>query len=115
MVGPARTPALARLSSLGGTADFFLLPVQVLNLLAMDNKGYRRGSFQSSTSDEDMVEVAGGTLDFSMVDDVPPLDREMAEGNCLKALCVLAVPAGQAFWLTSALVCLLLTSSTAEV
>ncbi|XP_053129770.1 H(+)/Cl(-) exchange transporter 5 isoform X2 [Hemicordylus capensis] len=46
----------------------------------MDNKHYRRGSFQSSTSDEDMVEVAGGTLDFSMVDDVPPLDREMAEG-----------------------------------
>ncbi|XP_048369969.1 H(+)/Cl(-) exchange transporter 5 [Sphaerodactylus townsendi] len=46
----------------------------------MDNKGYRRGSFQSSTSDEDMVEVAGGTLDFSMADDVPPLDREMAEG-----------------------------------
>nr|XP_020651488.1 H(+)/Cl(-) exchange transporter 5 [Pogona vitticeps] len=46
----------------------------------MDNKGFRRGSFQSSTSDEDMVEVAGGTLDFSMADDVPPLDREIEEG-----------------------------------
>ncbi|XP_062998023.1 H(+)/Cl(-) exchange transporter 5 isoform X1 [Elgaria multicarinata webbii] len=45
----------------------------------MDAKGYRRESFQSSTSDEDMVEVAGGTLDF-LADDVPPLDREMAEG-----------------------------------
>ncbi|XP_054851991.1 H(+)/Cl(-) exchange transporter 5 isoform X1 [Eublepharis macularius] len=56
------------------------LESEVLNLFAMDNKGYRRGSFQSSTSDEDMVEVAGGTLDFSMVDDVPPLDREMVEG-----------------------------------
>ncbi|KAJ7310349.1 hypothetical protein JRQ81_007258 [Phrynocephalus forsythii] len=46
----------------------------------MDNKSFRQGSFQSSTSDEDMVEVAGGTLDFSMVDDVPPLDREIEEG-----------------------------------
>ncbi|XP_042333766.1 H(+)/Cl(-) exchange transporter 5 isoform X1 [Sceloporus undulatus] len=47
----------------------------------MENKSFRRGSFQSSTSDEDLVEVSGGTLDFSIVDDVPPLDREMmAEG-----------------------------------
>ena len=56
-------------------------PLQVPGGLAMDNKGFRRGSFQSSTSDEDMVEVAGGTLDFSMADDVPPLDRESEEGN----------------------------------
>ncbi|XP_044308686.1 LOW QUALITY PROTEIN: H(+)/Cl(-) exchange transporter 5 [Varanus komodoensis] len=46
---------------------------------AMEKKDYRHGSFQSSTSDEDMVEVAGGTLDFSMADDVPPLDGGMAE------------------------------------
>uniref|UniRef100_R4GBX8 Chloride channel protein n=1 Tax=Anolis carolinensis TaxID=28377 RepID=R4GBX8_ANOCA len=46
----------------------------------MESKGFRRGSFQSSTSDEDLVEVGGGTLDFSIADDVPPLDREMAEG-----------------------------------
>ncbi|KAF7237431.1 H(+)/Cl(-) exchange transporter 5 [Varanus komodoensis] len=45
----------------------------------MEKKDYRHGSFQSSTSDEDMVEVAGGTLDFSMADDVPPLDGGMAE------------------------------------
>ncbi|NXI60730.1 CLCN5 protein, partial [Chloroceryle aenea] len=43
----------------------------------MDQKGYRRGSFQSSTSDEDMLEIAGASLDFSMADDAPPLDREM--------------------------------------
>ncbi|XP_007442301.1 H(+)/Cl(-) exchange transporter 5 [Python bivittatus] len=46
----------------------------------MNNKGFRHGSFQGSSSDEDMVEVAGGMLDFSMADDVPPLDREMVEG-----------------------------------
>lgn len=43
----------------------------------MDQKGYRRGSFQSSTSDEDMLEIAGASLDFSMAEDDPPLDREM--------------------------------------
>ncbi|KAM9600468.1 H(+)/Cl(-) exchange transporter 5 isoform X2 [Haliaeetus albicilla] len=48
-----------------------------LEALAMDQKGYRRGSFQSSTSDEDMLEIAGASLDFSMADDDPPLDREM--------------------------------------
>ncbi|XP_064374018.1 H(+)/Cl(-) exchange transporter 5 isoform X3 [Dromaius novaehollandiae] len=48
-----------------------------LDALAMDQKGYRRGSYQSSTSDEDMVEIAGASLDFSMADDDPPLDREM--------------------------------------
>uniref|UniRef100_A0A8V0Z9R3 Chloride channel protein n=1 Tax=Gallus gallus TaxID=9031 RepID=A0A8V0Z9R3_CHICK len=48
-----------------------------LEALAMDQKGYRRGSFQSSTSDEDMLEIAGASLDFSMAEDDPPLDREM--------------------------------------
>ncbi|XP_066861196.1 H(+)/Cl(-) exchange transporter 5 isoform X2 [Anser cygnoides] len=48
-----------------------------LEVLAMDQKGYRRGSFQSSTSDEDMLEIAGASLDFPMADDDPPLDREM--------------------------------------
>nr|XP_013797696.1 PREDICTED: H(+)/Cl(-) exchange transporter 5 isoform X3 [Apteryx mantelli mantelli] len=43
----------------------------------MNQKGYRRGSYQSSTSDEDMVEITGASLDFSMADDDPPLDREM--------------------------------------
>ncbi|KAJ6653515.1 hypothetical protein lerEdw1_009095 [Lerista edwardsae] len=47
---------------------------------AMESKGFRRGSFQSSTSDEDLVEVAGGALDFSLGDDDPPLDGGMAEG-----------------------------------
>nr|XP_021156426.1 H(+)/Cl(-) exchange transporter 5 isoform X1 [Columba livia] len=48
-----------------------------LEALAMDQKGYRRGSFQSSTSDEDMLEIAGASLDFSVADDDPPLYREM--------------------------------------
>ncbi|KAJ7414754.1 hypothetical protein WISP_82054 [Willisornis vidua] len=48
-----------------------------LEALAMDQKGYRRGSFQSSTSDEDMLEIAGASVDLSMADDDPPLDREM--------------------------------------
>ncbi|XP_033919614.1 H(+)/Cl(-) exchange transporter 5 isoform X4 [Melopsittacus undulatus] len=48
-----------------------------LEALAMDQKGYRRESFQSSTSDEDMLEIAGASLDFSMAEDDPPLDREI--------------------------------------
>lgn len=65
----------------------------------MNNKGFRRSSFQSSTSDEDMVEVAGGTLDFSMVDDdVPPLDREMAEGKVRSPFSLLdVVPSRKGF------------------
>ncbi|XP_041076675.1 H(+)/Cl(-) exchange transporter 5 isoform X3 [Polyodon spathula] len=50
----------------------------------MDNPGYRRGSFnsmQSGTSDEDMVEIAGATLDSSVTDDVPPLDRDISRGH----------------------------------
>ena len=54
-----------------------------LEALAMDQKGYRRGSFQSSTSDEDMLEIAGASLDFSMAEDDPPLDREMG-GNTVR-------------------------------
>ncbi|XP_053230260.1 H(+)/Cl(-) exchange transporter 5-like isoform X2 [Podarcis raffonei] len=47
----------------------------------MEGRHFRCGSFQSSTSDEDLVEVGdGGTLDFSLAGDVPPLDREMAPG-----------------------------------
>lgn len=57
-----------------------------LEVLAMDQKGYRRGSFQSSTSDEDMLEIAGASLDFPMADDDPPLDREMG-GNIRASLC----------------------------
>ncbi|XP_056664700.1 H(+)/Cl(-) exchange transporter 5 isoform X3 [Monodelphis domestica] len=48
----------------------------------MDNPGFRRGSFSSSnssTSDEALVEISGTTLDFSMTDDVPPLDRDLGE------------------------------------
>lgn len=66
--------------------NFPLLPG--LEALAMDQKGYRRGSFQSSTSDEDMLEIAGASLDFSMADDDPPLDREMG-GNTRASLCFL--------------------------
>ncbi|MGH0143798.1 UNVERIFIED_CONTAM: hypothetical protein FKN15_063219 [Acipenser sinensis] len=50
----------------------------------MDNPGYRRGSFnsmQSGTSDEDMVEIAGATLDSSVTDDVLPLDRDVSRGH----------------------------------
>lgn len=51
----------------------------------MDNTGYCSESFnslQSGTSDEDMVEIAGATLDFSSTDDVPPLDRDYGSGEC---------------------------------
>ncbi|ROL48019.1 H(+)/Cl(-) exchange transporter 5 [Anabarilius grahami] len=50
----------------------------------MDNAGYCSESFnslQSGTSDEDMVEIAGATLDFSSTDDVPPLDRDYGSGG----------------------------------
>ncbi|KAA0720234.1 H(+)/Cl(-) exchange transporter 5 [Triplophysa tibetana] len=49
----------------------------------MENTGYCGESFnslQSGTSDEDMVEIAGATLDFSSTDDVPPLDRDCSSG-----------------------------------
>uniref|UniRef100_A0AAY5ESU8 Chloride channel protein n=2 Tax=Electrophorus electricus TaxID=8005 RepID=A0AAY5ESU8_ELEEL len=50
----------------------------------MNNTGYCSESFnslQSATSDEDMVEIAGATLDFSSTDDVPPLDRDHGAGG----------------------------------
>lgn len=50
----------------------------------MENTGYCGESFnslQSGTSDEDMVEIAGATLDFSSTDDVPPLDRDYSSGK----------------------------------
>ncbi|XP_036443383.1 H(+)/Cl(-) exchange transporter 5 [Colossoma macropomum] len=50
----------------------------------MENTGYCSESFtslQSAASDEDMVEIAGATLDFSSTDDVPPLDRDYGSGG----------------------------------
>ncbi|MBN3303417.1 CLCN5 protein, partial [Amia calva] len=49
----------------------------------MENPGYCSESFnslQSGTSDEDMVEITGATMDFSVTDDVPPLDRDFTGG-----------------------------------
>jgi hypothetical protein len=46
----------------------------------MDNRGFHQGSFssfQSSSSDEDLMDIPGTAMDFSMRDDVPPLDREI--------------------------------------
>ncbi|MFT7802101.1 H(+)/Cl(-) exchange transporter 5 isoform X1 [Arapaima gigas] len=73
----------------------------------MENAGFCNESFnslQSGTSDEDMVEIAGATLDFSSTDDVPPLDRDYVSGtrNGLKGL------GSQLFYLTTvAFYCLL--------
>lgn len=45
----------------------------------MENPGYRSGSFDglhrpsSDDDDDEMVDIAGATLDFSSTDDVPPL------------------------------------------
>lgn len=44
----------------------------------MENPGYRAGSFDglhhpSDDDDDEMVDIAGATLDFSSTDDVPPL------------------------------------------
>nr|XP_034958440.1 H(+)/Cl(-) exchange transporter 5-like [Zootoca vivipara] len=47
----------------------------------MEGRRFRHGSFHSSTSDEDLVEVSdGGTLSYSLAGDVPPLDQEMTPG-----------------------------------
>lgn len=46
---------------------------------AMDNRGFQQGSFnsfQNSSSDEDLMDIPGTAMDFSMRDDVPPLDGE---------------------------------------
>ena len=47
---------------------------------AMDHRGFHQGSFnsfQSSSSDEDLMDIPGTAMDFSMRDDVPPLDGEI--------------------------------------
>lgn len=47
---------------------------------AMDNRGFQQGSFnsfRSSSSDEDLMDIPGTAMDFSMRDDVPPLDGEI--------------------------------------
>ncbi|XP_029463341.1 H(+)/Cl(-) exchange transporter 5 isoform X1 [Rhinatrema bivittatum] len=52
----------------------------------MKNKGFHRGSLnslESSTSDEEMVEISGATLDFTTTDDVPPLDGDMSEESSM--------------------------------
>ncbi|KAM6949443.1 H(+)/Cl(-) exchange transporter 5 [Aplochiton taeniatus] len=50
----------------------------------MDNQGYSAGSYDSLhnavSDDDELVDIAGATLDFSSADDVPPLDREVAGG-----------------------------------
>ena len=46
----------------------------------MDHRGFHQGSFnsfQSSSSDEDLMDIPGTAMDFSMRDDVPPLDGEI--------------------------------------
>lgn len=45
----------------------------------MDNPGYCSGTFDglqhpSDDDDDEMVDIAGATLDFSTTDDVPPLN-----------------------------------------
>lgn len=47
---------------------------------AMENRGFQQGSFnsfRSSSSDEDLMDIPGTAMDFSMRDDVPPLDGEI--------------------------------------
>ncbi|KAB0337417.1 hypothetical protein FD755_025613 [Muntiacus reevesi] len=47
---------------------------------SMDHRGFHQGSFnsfQSSSSDEDLMDIPGTAMDFSMRDDVPPLDGEI--------------------------------------
>lgn len=52
----------------------------------MENSGYSE-SFPdlhtATSSDEDLVEITGATLDFSSTDDVPPLDKDYGSGRCL--------------------------------
>ncbi|KAB1253137.1 H exchange transporter 3 [Camelus dromedarius] len=48
----------------------------------MDNRGFQQGSFnsfQSSSSDEDLMDIPETAMDFSMRDDVPPLDGDIEE------------------------------------
>lgn len=51
----------------------------------MENSGYAESfadMHTATSSDEDLVEIAGATLDFSNTDDVPPLDRDYGSGSC---------------------------------
>lgn len=46
----------------------------------MNNRGFQQGSFSGfrrSSSDEDLMDIPGTAMDFSMRDDVPPLDRDI--------------------------------------
>ncbi|KAK3524406.1 hypothetical protein QTP70_027994, partial [Hemibagrus guttatus] len=58
----------------------------------MENSGYTESfpdMHTATSSDEDLVEIAGATLDFSSTDDVPPLDRDFGSGgagNCLNGV-----------------------------
>lgn len=50
----------------------------------MENSGYAESfpdMHTATSSDEDLVEITGATLDFSSTDDVPPLDREYGSGT----------------------------------
>ncbi|XP_027012527.1 H(+)/Cl(-) exchange transporter 5 isoform X1 [Tachysurus fulvidraco] len=49
----------------------------------MENSGYVESfpdMHTATSSDEDLVEIAGVTLDFSSTEDVPPLDRDFGSG-----------------------------------
>lgn len=59
----------------------------------MDNAGYRTGSFDglhhaSSDDDDELVDIAGATLDFSSTDDVPPLKSGRQLLHKLPRVCV---------------------------
>ncbi|TKS93091.1 hypothetical protein D9C73_026922 [Collichthys lucidus] len=54
----------------------------------MENPGYRTGSFDglhhpSDDDDDDLVDIAGATLDFTSTDDVPPLSSGKSTLSCL--------------------------------
>ncbi|KAL0969963.1 hypothetical protein UPYG_G00235330 [Umbra pygmaea] len=49
----------------------------------MDNVGYCNDNYESlqnAASDDELVDIAGATLDFSFTEDVPPLDPEYSSG-----------------------------------
>lgn len=57
---------------------FPLLSTPLKGSEGMENPGYCSGSFDglhhpSDDDDDEMVDIAGATLDFSTTDDVPPL------------------------------------------
>ncbi|KAK6291762.1 hypothetical protein J4Q44_G00375470 [Coregonus suidteri] len=50
----------------------------------MDNTGYCNENYESlhnAASDDELVDIAGATLDFSNTEDVPPLDPEYGSGH----------------------------------